>query len=258
MKKVNRLRMLSAFTRKGKPMYTESELIMPVLMYLKKSKSPQTTSSLIKHLQDLLKPSGHDAEIIPGRQDTYFSQKVRNLKSHDSLEKMRLAIYKDGNWSITDAGEKFLDANLNVIKGLVDQGFKPTTISRTDEYDYTKMVIEEGALVVRQVKGRQRSEKLRAIAVTQFKNKHQGKIFCTVCSFSFAEAYGTHGKDYIEVHHTEPIHEKEMRGEAILLKKALPKISLVCSNCHRMIHRRKGKMLSVRQLKDLVNKHKCS
>lgn len=249
------LRILSAFTRKGKSEYTESELILPALMYLQKVKKPQSTSSLISYLQELLCPIGHDAEIISGRQDTYFSQKVRNLKSHNSLVNMKLAKYKNGNWSITEDGRKFLDANLAAINGLVEQGFKPKQISRTDEYDYTNIVIEEGALVVREIKNRKRSDKLRTVAIAQFKKDHEGKIFCTICSFSFQETYGV---SYIEAHHTDPIHEKDMRGETVLLKKALPKIALVCSNCHRMVHRKKGKMLTIQQLKDLVKKHKCA
>lgn len=250
-------RVLSAFTRKGKSSYTESELILPALVYLRKARTPKTTSSLITYLQDLLRPSGHDAAIIPGRQDTYFSQKVRNLKSHDSLERMGLATYQEGSWAITDAGRRFLDANLTTVNYLVDQGFKPTRISRKDEYDYSKMVIEEGMVVVRETENRKRSDKLRALAVAQFKSKHKGKVFCTVCGFNFHDTYGIQGKDFIEAHHTEPIHEKDMRGEAALVREVLPKIALVCSNCHRMIHRKKGEMLSVKRLKDIVMKHRC-
>lgn len=257
MKRSDGFRVLSGLTKSGKSNYTESELILPVLMYLRKARTAKTTSSLITDMQDLLRPTGHDAQVIPGRQDTYFSQKVRNLKSHDSLERMGLATYHNGSWVITDAGRKFLDSNLTAITGLIDQGFKPTQISRKDEYDYSKVVIEEGAVVVREAASRKRSDKLRAVAIAQFKSNHQGKVFCTVCTFSFHETYGTQGKDFIEAHHTEPIHEKDMQGEAVILREVLPKIALVCSNCHRMIHRKKGKMLSVKQLKDLVKKHRC-
>jgi len=40
------------------------------------------TSDLIEELENLFQPQGKDAEIIDGRNDTYFSQKVRNIISH--------------------------------------------------------------------------------------------------------------------------------------------------------------------------------
>lgn len=40
------------------------------------------TADLIPALERVFNPTGRDAEIIPGRTDTYFSQKVRNLVSH--------------------------------------------------------------------------------------------------------------------------------------------------------------------------------
>lgn len=39
-------------------------------------------SELIVCLTERMKPSGHDVQILKDRNDTYFSQKVRNLKSH--------------------------------------------------------------------------------------------------------------------------------------------------------------------------------
>lgn len=45
-----------------------------------------TMSGLIKVLVERMKPDGHDMEIIKNRNDTYFSQKVRNLKSHHNKE----------------------------------------------------------------------------------------------------------------------------------------------------------------------------
>lgn len=41
-----------------------------------------TMGELINVLIDRMKPSEHDMDIIANRNDTYFSQKVRNLRSH--------------------------------------------------------------------------------------------------------------------------------------------------------------------------------
>lgn len=251
------LRVLSAVTTAGKANYTESELILPALKFLSKAKRPVPTTDLIRHLQNIMKPTGHDAQIILGRKDSYFSQKVRNLKSHDSLAKLHLARYKKNRWWITDTGLRFLNTNVDAIQSMIDQGFKPKQISRDDEFDYSKLVIEEGTLTVREIKTRKRSDKLKAIAVTTFKKNHHGKVFCTVCSFSFLSVYGEHGRDFIEAHHAEPIHEKDMRGEKHFLRNILPKVALVCANCHRIIHRKKGQMLSIEDIKTMVGDHRC-
>lgn len=67
---------------------------------------------------------------------------------------------------------------------------------------------------------------------------------CEVCSFSFQNKYK---QDYIECHHKIPI----FNGERIT---KLEDLALVCSNCHRMLHRKiNGKFLTVDQLKKIIN-----
>lgn len=65
--------------------YSEEQLIIPALFELYMNKNGMTTSMLIKALTECLKPEGADAEILFGRKDSRFSQKVRNLISHKRL-----------------------------------------------------------------------------------------------------------------------------------------------------------------------------
>ena len=60
--------------------------------------------------------------------------------------------------------------------------------------------------------------------------------------------YGERGKGFIEVHHTEPL------GSLSEEKIINPQIDLVpvCSNCHRIIHRRKDYVLSISEVKELL------
>ena len=67
-----------------------------------------TTSDLLSALRRELKPKGDDLELLAGRNDDRFSQKVRNLKSHDTLEKKTLAIFVDTKYYITDYGSDFV------------------------------------------------------------------------------------------------------------------------------------------------------
>lgn len=72
----------------------------------------------------------------------------------------------------------------------------------------------------------------------------EGNLKCEVCKFSFQERYA---QDYIECHHIIPISS----GERITRLKDL---ALVCSNCHRMLHRQiNGNYPSMDELKELVD-----
>jgi len=71
---------------------------------------------------------------------------------------------------------------------------------------------------------------------------------CAVCEFDFEKVYGERGKGFIEVHHTEPL------GSLTEEKIVDPNTDLipVCSNCHRMIHRKKDNILSINEVKELL------
>lgn len=62
-----------------------------------------------------------------------------------------------------------------------------------------------------------------------------GGLSCMCCGFDFFEKYGELGKGYIEAHHTKPVSELHEDGETTKTKD----LALVCSNCHRMLHRRR-------------------
>jgi 5-methylcytosine-specific restriction enzyme A len=74
---------------------------------------------------------------------------------------------------------------------------------------------------------------------------------CVCCGFNFEEVYGERGKDFIEVHHINPL--STIKGEMNIN----PETDLVpvCSNCHRMIHRRKDNVITVMELKLIIESH---
>lgn len=93
----------------------ERDLVIPALRAVADAGGEITTTLLIEVLTHEFEPSGTDAEILDGRHDTYFSQKVRNLISHrdvsTSMFTKGYATYDAGRESIriTDAGLAFLD-----------------------------------------------------------------------------------------------------------------------------------------------------
>lgn len=74
---------------------------------------------------------------------------------------------------------------------------------------------------------------------------------CAACGFNFEEVYGELGKGFIEVHHIVPL---SMRDEEV---KVNPKTDLIplCPNCHRMIHHKKNRILTIDELKKILAKH---
>ncbi len=77
-----------------------------------------------------------------------------------------------------------------------------------------------------------RSSKIRGAKIELF-TKTNGTIYCENCAFSFEKKYGARGKGFIEVHHVQPL--------AALLPNVVTRLSdlmLLCSNCHRMVHRK--------------------
>ena len=72
-----------------------------------------------------------------------------------------------------------------------------------------------------------------------------GKLACDVCNFDFSYTYGELGHGFIEAHHTVPV--SELKGTT---KTKIKDLALVCSNCHRMLHRQK-KVISISELKKI-------
>lgn len=235
--------------------YSENDLIFPSLQLLDEAKHGLSTTRLIEELRGLLKPTGQDLELNKWRKDDKFSQKVRNLKSHNTLTKKGLVVYmRGGYWSITPTGRKYLFENSTIYGSLKEQGFNDGDITKEVEDDFEDLIIEEGTLEIRTVKQRKRSDKLRELAIKELEKKNDGDLICEVCTFSFFKKYGEYGKRYIEIHHKKPIHEKDVKGEKIKVSDAINEVSPLCSNCHKMIHRKKNQMLSVEELKDMIKK----
>ncbi len=110
---------------------------------------------------------------------------------------------------------------------------------------------KEGKKIMKYTTIYERNPKNRQLAIAYLKNV-TGKIECQACGFDFEKVYGEVGKDFIEVHHNEPLHMNEKETN-INIKEDL---DCICSNCHRMIHRNKSELLTVQQLKNKIKKNK--
>ncbi|MGI2856463.1 HNH endonuclease [Shewanella algae] len=77
-----------------------------------------------------------------------------------------------------------------------------------------------------------------------------GKLACEVCQMDFYKTYGELGKGFAECHHNRPLALRSANQET-----TLDELTILCANCHRMLHRRKH-WLTVAELKGLYVEHK--
>lgn len=77
--------------------------------------------------------------------------------------------------------------------------------------------------------------------------KKKGKLICEVCGFDFHDSYGDLGKGFIECHHRTPLGSIKASTQT-----SLKDLALVCSNCHRMLHKNIN-FMSVDSLRKVVN-----
>jgi 5-methylcytosine-specific restriction protein A len=126
--------------------------------------------------------------------------------------------------------DEVLDAN---FRRFIDLYFvlvsrEPQLYERADvEEDETSLGEED----LRNLREHKRVERNRKLA-------HRAKLAhgyaCKACGFDFETKYGGIGREFIEAHHLTPL--AEFKGKKLTLD---PKkdFTVLCSNCHRMIHR---------------------
>jgi len=94
----------------------------------------------------------------------------------------------------------------------------------------------------------ERNKELVDSAKRKFGEKH-GSVYCEVCGFNFESKYGNIGKNYIEAHHIFPVSEMK-EGHSTRIEDLV----MVCSNCHRMLHRKRP-WLSAESISGLLIKN---
>lgn len=112
--------------------------------------------------------------------------------------------------------------------GMIDQDFVPETEGEKKlalHYTYERSIKNRG----------------KAIEI-------HGSV-CAVCGFDFNKIYGIEwAQSYIEVHHTRSV--TSLNNSIVDPSKDLIPL---CSNCHSMAHRRRDTILSIAELKALVD-----
>lgn len=129
----------------------------------------------------------------------------------------------------------------SIRTGYQSRSAQPDAAEETDEEEFP-----EGKVLYRMHRARERNTKLVRLAKSRAL-KSSGRLACAACGFDFARSYGSVGEGYIECHHTLPLSQlvSERRTR-------LEDVALLCSNCHRMAHRRRP-WLGVSEISSLLS-----
>jgi len=183
--------------------------------------------------------------VITKQLEFFDGSKTKRLtfESKDRLDRQTLRVIR----KLTPHSAALLDTLLGDIEPVETFSEKEIALwkdeSATDETDADEFEsYVEGNKKKKYVTYYERIPKNREQAI-----KIHGYI-CKGCKFNFEKTYGSHGKDFIHVHHIKPVSQFEKP------QKVNPEtdLTVVCPNCHAMIHRYKDKTLSMKELKNLI------
>ncbi len=107
----------------------------------------------------------------------------------------------------------------------------------------------EGTIKAVVSRRRERSPTLRAAALRIHGYR------CQICDFSFADTYGEWGKGFAEVHH---LLELSQAADSGVDTNPETDLAVLCSNCHRMVHRKPKRALTLGELRQIIEKARKS
>lgn len=147
-------------------------------------------------------------------------------------------------WKLRDELVEAIEIAIN--KYNYNEEFTPIRINQYESVVYNK----DGKVIKRYVTTYERKASIRNEFIKYYKKTHNN-LSCEACGFDFQKYYGSIGKDFIEVHHNKPLSSTK-KETPINIKTDL---NCLCSNCHKMIHRQKNSILTVKQLKMQIERN---
>jgi 5-methylcytosine-specific restriction protein A len=238
---------------KRNPPWTRDEHLLALDFYMRHAPSiPLQNSKEIKELSELLNRIN---VFVEGETDEKFRNptgvymKLMNFRRFDpNYEGEGLA---HGNkdekvvWDEFAGSLENLRETADLVKKCAEGGDEEISVLADDSEEEEA---SEGRLVTRKHRHRERNKNLVDKKKKDFLKKNS-RIFCQGCGFDFETVYGERGRNFIECHHLEPLSLKDEPQ-----KTKLSDLALLCSNCHRIVHRRKP-WLTINELKNLLTRN---
>lgn len=225
--------------------WTRDELILALDLYFRvRPKTPSTTMAKVQAVSALTRkiPRHCETKGFVQRTNDSVVMKLMNFRSLDpSYTGTGLSSVSNADTEVwnefSGATSRLRELSLAIEQLLEDE-------APVAGLGHELQEAREGAVLSSQHLKRERNQRLvkrkKDLALAKF-----GYLACEVCGIDFKKTFGSHGEGFIECHHTLPFHEYRF-GQ----KTSIFDLVLLCSNCHRMIHRNK-RWLSVNELKQI-------
>lgn len=236
--------------KQGKnPLWTREQVILALDLYMKHNgRDPGPNHPNVLEVSALLRQMASEAGLTTYRNPSGVVMKMMNFRSVDP--------------TFTNKGGKGLAGASKLDKAIwaefygkplelaiAAEAIRESTYANMDDEtldDVQSYQAKEGKVSYRYHRTLERDRKVVAIRKANALKLH-GKLECEGCGFDFAATYGPRGHGFIEAHHTNPVHAMQ-EGDVT----APEDLALICSNCHRMIHKAKP-WLTVADLKVLLS-----
>lgn len=238
---------------KRNPKWHRDEIILALDLYFSNARgSINSSNPKIQELSELLNslplfPNRPDAKRF--RNENGVALKLGNFLSFDpkyngvgmkggsTLDKIVFDEFKDDLTRLHNIA--------NQIKLIASNKDLKLEISLVEDDELTIAdSVSEGQILYKVHKIRERDAKIINRKKEQILDL-TGKLACEACVFEFEPYYGKLGKGFIECHHKIPLYSLEVERTT-----RLDDLSLVCSNCHRMLHRKSN--ISVEDLRLMI------
>lgn len=147
--------------------YKQEDLLFPSIMIIGKYGGQMDTTTLISELMVLLSPDGSDLESYNGRNDTIFSQTVRNLRAHIPSTK---GLQKYFDVAKGDDGIKLSDYGQNMYEMISSYSCdrKPIrkfeTLSINERFSFVPALLTKPFLLLAGISGTGKSRIVRELA----------------------------------------------------------------------------------------------
>lgn len=231
------------------PNWQRDELILALDLYFElDNKNVDKTNSKIIELSELLNklPIHESKENETFRNPSGVAMKLSNLKRFDTsysgkgLERGGKLEEVVWNEFITDKIRlKTIAFN---IKNIINSTLLSQLSSIEDDSTFDNG-IQEGSTIYKLHKLYERNSLIVKRKKQQYQKKF-GKLDCEICKFDFFKTYGEIGIGFIECHHIKPLYKLNGTNTT-----HMEDLILVCSNCHRMLHRKLNGTITHENLK---------
>jgi 5-methylcytosine-specific restriction protein A len=233
------------------PKWHRDEIILALALYFRlEKKNLDSNNHYVLELSQTLNklPIHKDISNIKFRNENGVAMKLNNFKAIDPLIKGGLSSYSKQDKAVFMEFHKDVQL-LNIIASKINNVSSSNLVNKlnriSDDEDDEVHSVKEGRVIYKLHKYRERDNSINK-KKKEATLRETGKLECEVCNFDFNQKYGELGFGYIECHHKVPLSKLDSEGTT-----KLTDLALVCSNCHRMLHKRID-VLSISELSKII------